>query len=185
MVAGFKAYDEKTDKYGLYPWEDCEDFVAQQLGECFSSHYSAYLFKKNFIASIPHRPDFEFRDDRLFILEVAMAKPRVEVFKQFPFTHRHHIHPRLQQTLGLGSVVTHWQQLKLYQRCLTQLQAQNELTPRRAKAAAKVLWPLAHWIAYTHPVEAAEVATFVYRLDPSFISTRNGISRSSLSKTRL
>ncbi len=37
-------------------------------GECDSSHYSAYLFRRQFIDDIPHRPEFSHRDDRMFII---------------------------------------------------------------------------------------------------------------------
>jgi hypothetical protein len=51
---------------------------------------------------------------------------------------------------------------------LTLLEAQGELTLRRKKAAARALWPLAHWIAYTHLDEACEVADWIFKLDPNF-----------------
>jgi hypothetical protein len=66
------------------------------------------------------------------------------------------------------SVVTNYQHLQIYRKALTLLEAQGELTPRRKKAAARALWPLAHWIAYTHLEEACEVADWIFKLDPEF-----------------
>src|ERR1700757_3225752 len=48
VVAGLDIYRDdalvKTDS-----WCDTDDFIAQQLGESFGSHYSAFLFRKSFI----------------------------------------------------------------------------------------------------------------------------------------
>jgi hypothetical protein len=38
-----------------------------------------------------------------------------------------------------------------------------------------MLWPLAHWISYTHPREGAELAAWVYELDPSFTPPEPGM----------
>jgi glycosyltransferase involved in cell wall biosynthesis len=168
VVAGYEAYSEAGELLYRVNWTDCDDFIAQQLGECNSSHYSAYLFRREFLKEIPHRPDFAYRDDRLFVLEVALAQPKVAVFEQATFCHRHHQQERLQALRGMKSVTVHLQQLMLYRRVLSQLAEQGDLTPRRRQAAAKVLWHLAHWIAYTHPEEADEVADWVFQLDPSF-----------------
>jgi len=62
----------------------------------------------------------------------------------------------------------------LYRRILARLESKGELTPRRKKAACKVLWPLAHWIAYSHPDEASEVAEWVFQLDPEFRVLESG-----------
>lgn len=175
VVAGYEAYAEPGTLLHTSPWVECDDFIAQQLGECSSSHYSAYLFRREFIAAIPHRPDFAQRDDRLFVLEVAMAHPKVAVDDHPAFCHRHHQHVRLQAAQGLDSVATHWQHLRLYRKCLAKLEQMGELTPRRGRAAAKILWHLAHWIAYTHPEEGAAVARWVYELDHDFQPPERGV----------
>ena len=38
-----------------------------------------------------------------------------------------------------------------------------------------MLWPLAHWVGYSHLDEACEIADFVFRLDPEFRVPENGL----------
>jgi hypothetical protein len=49
------------------------------------------------------------------------------------------------------------------------------LTPRRRRAASKILWPLAYWTAYSHLSEACEIAEWVFHLDPEFRPPENGL----------
>ena len=149
--------------------------VAQQLGECDSSHYSAYLFRKSFIENIFHRQEFGPMDDRMFVIEVALQDPRIAVYDAPAIVHRHHERARLQFGQGMRAAVTHWQHLNVYKKALEMLEARGELTPRRTKAAIKVLWPLAHWIAYTDLDEACEVVRLVCRLEEKFVPPQNGV----------
>src|SRR5205085_6884613 len=85
VVGGYETYDEKEKLLNKQDWIQCDDFIAQQLGECDSSHYSAYLFRREFIKEIPHRTsfaaaDFASRDDRCFILEASLAKPKIGIY---------------------------------------------------------------------------------------------------------
>src|SRR6185437_13244382 len=64
-VSGYQVMNNSKEVIRKQSWIETDDFIAQQLGECDSSHYSAYLFRKKFIEDIPHRPDFALRDDRL------------------------------------------------------------------------------------------------------------------------
>ena len=169
VVAGCTVFSEREEVIRQEPWVPCDDFIAQQLGECSSSHYSAYLFRRDFIKTVPHRQDFAFRDDRLFVLETALLNPKVTVYAAPAFGHRHHGQERLQFPNGMRMVVTNYQHLAIYRRILGRLEARGDLTPRRRRAAVKILWPLAHWIAYTHPEEGAQVADWIRQLDPEFI----------------
>jgi glycosyltransferase involved in cell wall biosynthesis len=175
VVGGYEVYSEDEKLLHKVDWTECDDFVAQQLGECDSSHYSAYLFRKDFIKDIPHRTEFGVRDDRQFILEVALASPKVAIYLEPTFCHRHHSKSRLQSPQGMKVTATHLQHLTIYKKCLSQLAARGELTPRRRKAACNVLWPLAHWIAYNHLDEACEVAEWIYQLNPDFQPTETGL----------
>jgi glycosyltransferase involved in cell wall biosynthesis len=175
VVAGHRFYDEESTTERDSPWTKCDDFIAQQLGECDSSHYSAYLFRRTFIEHTPHRQEFGFRDDRMFVIEVAVNKPRVAVFNSLALVHRHHAQQRLQFAKGMGAVVTNWQHVNVYKKALALLEARGELTRRRMKAATNVLWPLAHWIAYSDIDEACEVASWIYRLDDKFIPPEKGL----------
>ncbi|MUG94044.1 glycosyltransferase [Scytonema sp. UIC 10036] len=175
VVGGYEVYSQEGTLLRQVYWNDCDDFVAQQLGECDSSHYSAYLFRREFLKDIPHRPDYAWRDDRLLIIEVAIANPKVAVYPQPTFCHRHHSQTRLQFQQGMTAVATNLQHLTLYKKCLSKLAARDQLTPRRRKASCKILWSLAHWIAYTHLHEACEVVDWIYQLDPDFQPPEPGL----------
>ena len=166
VVAGHDVYDESETLIRTQEWVNCDDFIAQQLGECDSSHYSAFLFRKEFIRDIVHRPDYAFRDDRCFMLEVALALPKIAIYSQPAFCHRHHHNSRLQFATGLRNTVTNFQHLSIYQKILGELDQRGELTSRRKKAAVKILWTLAHWIAHTHLDEACELARWIYPPPP-------------------
>jgi glycosyltransferase involved in cell wall biosynthesis len=179
VVAGLDTYQDdaflKTDS-----WCDTEDFIAQQLGESFGSHYSAFLFRRRFIEDIPHRTlfpssDFASRDDRCFMLEVALRRPRIAVCSTPTLCHRQHTKDRLQFRGALRGVGTNIQHLYIYRQILRLLDQRRELTPRRRRAASKVLWPLAHWTAYSHLNEACEIAEWVFNLDSEFRPPENGL----------
>ena len=179
VVAGQKLYqDEELTE--VRPWTRCDDFIAQQLGECDSSHYSAFLFRKTFVDDIPHRtsfaaPDFASRDDRCFMLEVALKNPNISIYDGAGLCHRFHTNQRLQFNQGMRDVGTNLQHLLIYRQVLHILAEHGELTPRRRRAACKVLWPLAHWIARTHPREANQVVDWIYRLYPGFKPPEEGM----------
>lgn len=180
VVGGYEVYDEEENLTRKQEWIECDDFIAQQLGEVDSSHYSAFLFRREFIKEIPHRTsfasaDFAARDDRCLMLEVALAKPKIAIHLEPTLCHRHHTHKRLQFARSLRSTGTNLQNLLIYKNILSELVNQEELTLRRKRAACKILWPLAHWIAYTHLDEACEVVEWIYRLDPDFQPPQTGL----------
>jgi hypothetical protein len=152
-----------------------DDFIAQQLGEGDDSHYSAFLFRRELVSEIPHRQEFGALDDRMFMIEVALRGPRVESVTGQTLLHVHHGAERLQFAVGIREVVTHFCHLSVYRRAMAELRDRGELTSRRAAAAARVLWPLAHCIARTHPVEGAEVEAWIRRLCPQFEPPEGGI----------
>jgi glycosyltransferase involved in cell wall biosynthesis len=179
VVAGLDIYQDdvlvKTDS-----WFETDDFIAQQLGEAPGSHYSAFLFRRSFVEQIPHRTlfpssDFASRDDRCFILEVALRNPRIAVCSMPTLCHRHHTIDRLQFRGALRGVGTNIQHLYIYRQILHLLAERDGLTPRRRRAATKILWPLAHWVAYSHPYEACEIAEWIFDLDPEFRVPEEGM----------
>jgi hypothetical protein len=91
--------------------------------------------------------------------------------------HRHHQRGRVQAERGLVDAVRNWQHLQIYRKASAILESRNELTERRKRAIAGALWPLAHWIAYTHLKEACEVASWIYTLDPNFHPPESGLLR--------
>jgi glycosyltransferase involved in cell wall biosynthesis len=156
-------------------WVETDDFIAQQLGEGFGSHYSAFLFRKEFIEETPHRPDFAFRDDRLFILEVALKDPKIVVYQDASLLHRIAHHDRLQVSNGLKQHVQNYQHLNLYKYILGELSNEGKLTTRRIKAATHILWTLAHWIAINNIKEGQEVVNWICELDPGFKPPENRV----------
>jgi glycosyltransferase involved in cell wall biosynthesis len=180
VVAGKDLYDEDEEFIETQPWVYCDDFIAQQLGECDSSHYSAFLFRRDLVADIPHRTvfpgaDFASRDDRCFMLEVALKKPDYSVSDGPVLCHRHHEAGRLQFSQGMRSMGTNLQQLRIYRNILYQLQQRGDLTMRRRRAAAETLWPLARWIAREYIEEGNELANWVRDLDPDFEIPETGV----------
>lgn len=168
VVAGYADHDDTTGARHVNEWVDSDDFIAQQLGEVWSSHYSAFLFRRDLVRDIPHRQDFALRDDRLFILEVAMRKPQLAVYRQPGFVHRRHGRERLQHTAGFKRDLGYWTYISIFRKVLAMLEAQGELTMRRKRAAIGVLWPNVRTFAKAYPAEAAEIVDWIYRLDPEF-----------------
>lgn len=179
VVAGFDIYQDESYQTTV-SWTVCDDFIAQQLGECDSSHYSAFLFKKTFINDIPHRTsyasaDFASKDDRCFMLEVALKKPYFEIYNNSALAHRHHKNDRLQFRASLKGTCSNLQLWLIYKNIINQLKNANELTERRLSAAIKILWPLAHWIAKHSLSVSKEIIDFIYQHNPKFKPENKGL----------
>ncbi len=168
VVAGYEDFYEDRRETQPHPWVDCDDFVAQQFGEVPFSHYSAFLFRRAFIQDIPHRQEYALRDDRMFLLEVAMRKPQMAVYRQPAFVHRHHGQGRLQGTAGFRRTMAHWTNIEVYRKAVAMLAARGELTPRRKRAAVAYIWPVVRALAKTQLGEAAAAASWISKLDPEF-----------------
>jgi glycosyltransferase involved in cell wall biosynthesis len=174
VAAGFIARYERSKSEHITSWTQCDDFIAQQIGECNSSHYSAYLFRRSFLADIRHRQEYAFRDDRMFMIEVAMKEPVVSFLNDPCLIHRHHLQDRIQFQRGMVSQVTYWQELQMFTKVAAWLEAEGKLDQRRKKAVAHVLWPLAHRIAATDVGEACKVVAAIKSLDPEFQIPQKG-----------
>jgi glycosyltransferase involved in cell wall biosynthesis len=172
IVSGMDIY--RDDKFvETIPWIPTDDFVAQQLGETLGSHYSAFLFRREFVSDIPHRTlfpasNFASRDDRCFVLEAALRHPRLAVSPIAALCHRQHERQRLQFRGGIRAIGSNIQTLNVFQQILKLLEDRSELTARRRRAATRVLWPLAHWIARTDLEEGSRIARWVFELEPEF-----------------
>jgi glycosyltransferase involved in cell wall biosynthesis len=168
VVSGHKVHDHNTGREDSYHWPESDDFLAQQLGESGSGHYSSYLFRRSFISNIPHRQEFGAVDDRMFVIECAILEPKVAIDPGLAIVHRHHDSPRLQVGRGLHSSVTQWHHLQVYRKAFSLLESHGQMTPRRKKAIARLMWDNAHRIAFAFPRDGADVANWVYSLDPEF-----------------
>lgn len=175
VVSGYKNIDEQSKPLKKQLWVHTDDFIAQQLGESDGSHYSAFLFKISFIADIPHRPEFAFRDDRMFILEAAIKHPQIAIHPGTALWHRIHQQNRLQASSGFKQTVQNYQHLHVYKYIIGQLQQKEQLTTRRINAALNILWPLCHWIAKKNIDEATMLLQWIYELNPDFIIPEKGI----------
>jgi len=152
-----------------------DDFLAVQLGEGYGSHFLGMLFKRDLIGKVPRRPDFAYREDRMFLLEVGLLNPKLAYVADCAGYWVKHDGQMQANYQGVKSAATNWQHLNIYIRILKILTEQGELTLRRRKAACNVLWPLAHWISYTHLDEGCEVAEWIYQLDPDFQPPESGL----------
>ena len=169
VVAGYEDFFEGSGRTELHPWVDCNDFIAQQFGEVAFSHYSAFLFRRSFVADVPHRQEFALRDDRMFMLEVAMRRPRLAVYRQPAFVHRQHRQGRLQQASGFRKTVAEWTNVEVYRRAVALLEANGELSSRRRRAAVSYVWPVVRNLAKTQLAEADAAAKWIFEVDPAFV----------------
>jgi glycosyltransferase involved in cell wall biosynthesis len=168
VVAGYTASYDDGDRTVGHPWSDCGDFLAQQLGERDSSHYSAYLFRRAFLRDLQHRPEFAFRDDRMFVIEAAMKDPVVAAVSEPCLIHRHHAWGRIQFQSGMQAIVTDWQEWRMYRQVVARLRARGLLTDRRGKAMSRNLWHLALRVSTHNIIEAKDILSLIHELDPSF-----------------
>ena len=174
VLSGSCDFNNEGVCLAVQPYIETDDFIAQQLGEGYGSHYSAFILKKEFIADIPHREDFAYRDDRLFILEAALKNPLLAVHPGNALWHRVAHGDRLQASSGLKQKLQNHQHIMLYKKVLHQLANENRLTGRRAGAATNVLWPLAHWVALYDLREGKKLLSYLHELNPAFVIPEKG-----------
>jgi len=169
VVAGYEDFHE--DAAGLQPhlWVDCDDFIAQQFGEVPFSHYSAFLFRRSFVEDIPHRQEFALRDDRMFMLEVAIREPRLAVHRKPAFVHRHHGGERLQRTAGFHRSLADWTNIEVYRKAVALLDQRGELSGRRRRAAVSYIWPVVRNLAKRELDAASAAAEWIFETDPDFV----------------
>jgi len=168
VVAGYVEEFAGTDEKNIVDIIICDDFIAQQLGECGSSHYSAFLFRKKFIEKISHRSEFAYRDDRIFMIEVACLEPKVSHLHQSTFIHHQHKKDRLQFRQGITHIVTNWQEYLLYRRIYWKLCADNKINTRRAEAISRSVWPVARRLAAIRMDEGVAAYDWVRSINPGF-----------------
>jgi glycosyltransferase involved in cell wall biosynthesis len=171
--AGYQVFNEDETFIKEISWTVCDDFLAQQLGECDSSHYSAYLFRKEFIKDIPHRQEYGALDDRQFVIEAAMKKPKIGFIKIPALAHRKHQQQRLQNADSLQERVNHSALLAIYKNCFATLNEKGLLAQRYKNAACNTLWHLAHWVAKKNIKEGKAIYEWIYELNHDFSPIEN------------
>jgi glycosyltransferase involved in cell wall biosynthesis len=182
VCAGYQLVGENEKILKESAWIVCDDFIAQQLGECDSSHYSAYLFSKDFISDIPHRQEYGALDDRKFVIEVALKSPKTGYISSPTLVHSVHTKERLQNPSPWQESADYLARYKIYKKTFQLLADGGELTQRRKNAACNILWHLAHWVAKAHIDAGEDIYNWVYELNPQFVPTEN-LSLNRLFKT--
>ncbi|WP_259065412.1 glycosyltransferase family 2 protein [Mucilaginibacter sp. X4EP1] len=170
-------YKQSTGEITICPeithWED---FLEIQLSNTYGSHFLGMLFHRSLVEKTPRRPDFAFREDRMFLLEIALLNPKMELVEGCAGYWVQHDQQMQGNYSGLQSQTVNWQHLKIYQRILGKLEAEGRLLPQYKKAACTILWPLAHWIAKNHIQAANSVVQWINELDPEFVIPDAGIT---------
>ena len=169
-------YNETTKEITISPnLRDWGDFLEVQLGNGYGSHFLGMLFHHDLVESVPRRPDFAWREDRMFLLEVGLLNPRLVIIDVCAGYWVKHADQMQSKYSGFKSQVVNWQHLHIYKRILGELDKQKKLSEKYKKAACTVLWPLAHWIAINHLKEACDVVNWIYQLNPKFSPPEKGL----------
>ncbi|MFD2161030.1 glycosyltransferase family 2 protein [Paradesertivirga mongoliensis] len=152
-----------------------DDFLEVQLSNRYGSHFLGMLFHRDLVTKVPRRPDFAYREDRMFLLEVGLLEPKTAYVEGCAGYWVQH-HDQMQRNYqGLKSQVTNWQHLNIFKKILSNLELTGRLNESRKNAACTVLWMLAHWIAKDHIKEATEVANWIFKLNPTFRIPEQGL----------
>jgi hypothetical protein len=152
-----------------------DDFMAVQLGESYPSHFLGMLFARHVVERAPRRPQFHYREDRMFLLEVALQNPSLAMVPGCGGYWVQHPAQMQRNYLGVRAIVANYQLLMIYRRILGELKASHALSVRRRKAACPRLWTLAHWIAYADLEEACAIVEWIRELNPEFVPPEGGV----------
>lgn len=184
VYSGVDVYVESTKEIikspEITPWDD---FLTVQLGNSYGSHFLGMLFKTELVKKVPRRPDYAFREDRMFLLEYGLLEPKIIHIAGCAGYWVKHTDQMQANYRGLKAQVTNWQHLNIYKKILSHLEIKGKLTENRKNAACDVLWPLAHWIAINHINEAKEVVKWIFELNPHFQIPHKGVLKFLYKKT--
>jgi glycosyltransferase involved in cell wall biosynthesis len=176
VYSGIDIYNEATKTITkcpeLRPWDD---FLEVQLGTGYGSHFLAMLFKTDWVKKVPRRPDFAFREDRMFLLEYGLLEPKIAMVEGCGGYWVKHSEQMQANYRGWKSQVTNWQHFHIYKKILAQLADQRKLTQPRKNAAANSLWTLCKWIAKDSATEAAAIFNWILELNPDFKFEEKGM----------
>lgn len=169
-------YDQETGKITDFPdMEPWTDFMEVQLGSGYGGHFLGMLFRTEWVRKTPRRPDFAFREDRMFLLEYGLLEPKITFADGCAGYWVIHKGQMQGNYSGWKAQVTNWQHIHIYKKILGELERKGQLTINRKKAAATVLWPLAHWMARDYLSDAAEIVKWIFELDPDFQVPEKGL----------
>jgi glycosyltransferase involved in cell wall biosynthesis len=169
-------YDEATGRITVKPditgWKD---FLEIQLSNQYGSHFLGMLFDRALVEKVPRRPDYAFREDRMFLLEVGLLEPKMTTTAGCGGYWVQHGAQMQGNYRGMKLQVTNWQHLNIYRKILSELERTGRLTEPRKAASCEVLWLIATWIAQKHITEAEEVYAWIKKLCPGFVIPERGI----------
>jgi len=162
-------YEESSGKITVCPeLTNWDDFLEIQLGNTYGSHFLGMLFHRSLIEKTPRRPEFAWREDRMFLLEIALLNPVLAIAEGCAGYWVQHAQQMQGKYAGLQSQAANLQHLLIFRRILGQLETAGRLDEKYKKAACTVLWPLAHWIAKDRIADASALVKWIYELDPEF-----------------
>jgi len=162
---------EKIKAPDISGWND---FLEVQLGNGYGSHFLGMLFHSELVEKTPRRPDFAWREDRMFLLEIALLNPKIAIVEGCAGYWVKHKEQMQANYSGLKAQVVNWQLLQIYKKILGKLETEGRLTKQYKGSACTILWPLAHWIAINHLEEAIEIVEWIYKLNPAFTPPEKG-----------
>ena len=137
-------------------------------------NFLGMLFARHLVERAPRRPEFHYREDRMFLLEVALQNPSLTMVPGCAGYWVQHPEQMQRNYVGVRSIVANYQLLAIYRRILRELQAAQALSMRRRRAAAPKLWTLAHWMAYADLDEACRVVEWIHELNTDFSPPESG-----------
>jgi len=176
VYSGIDIYNEATKTITkcpeLQPWDD---FMEVQLGTGYGSHFLAMQFKTDWVKKVPRRPDFAFREDRMFLLEYGLLEPKTVMVEGCGGYWVKHPDQMQANYRGWKVQVTNWQHFHIYKKILTELADRGQLTQARKNATANSLWTLCKWIAKDSAAEAAAIFRWILELNPDFKVRENGL----------
>ncbi|HEY4196018.1 MAG TPA: glycosyltransferase family 2 protein [Mucilaginibacter sp.] len=162
-------YDQRSGKITTRPEvNDWDDFLEIQLSNRYGSHFLGMLFHRSLVEQVPRRPELAFREDRMFLLEVALLNPQIALVDGCAGYWVQHDGQMQGNYDQLKNQAVNQQHLTIYKTILGKLAAEGRLLPTYKKAACTALWPLAHWIAKEDLPAAGYIVQWIYELDPEF-----------------
>lgn len=168
-------YEHETQAITSYPDIDWDDFLTVQLGNNYGSHFLGMLFRTDWVRTVPRRPEFALREDRMFLLEYGLLNPKVVCLSGCAGYWVKHGRQMNNNYNGLTSQAANYQHLNIYKKIISSLAAVNKLTTARKNAASVSIFKLAEWIARSDIRTSLEMLKWIKTLNPYFSIDRNDL----------
>lgn len=170
VVAGYEHHNQIDGRTTSVPWVDHDDFFIGQIHtDCC---YSAYLMRRSIVTPIPHREEYAHHDST-FLIELALAKPKVAVADFSSVAVRIHSHTHVSDRHGLRAAIAAWRTIVLYKKIMTLLAQKGECTEPRKKALLLAVFDEARKLAEWSIEDASSVVDWIHGQDSEFMPPRN------------